>query len=58
MIRCAQVAEHLSLKVGAQVILLKNDPILGLANGSRGVVVSGHDIAAVWVAFFWRWPWL
>ena len=40
MIRCAQVAEHLSLKVGAQVILLKNDPILGLANGSRGVVVG------------------
>ena len=43
MIRCAQVAEHLSLKVGAQVILLKNDPILGLAfidDGDTAIVVD------------------
>jgi hypothetical protein len=38
--RFSQVVEHLSLKVGAQVILLVNKPILSLANGSRGVVVG------------------
>ena len=36
----SKICENLSLKVGAQVILLQNDHARGLANGSRGVVVA------------------
>lgn len=31
---------EVSLKIGAQVILIKNNPVLKLVNGSRGVVAS------------------
>jgi hypothetical protein len=42
-----QVPERLALKVGAQVILLRNLPDENLANGSRGVVVELNAAAAV-----------
>lgn len=32
--------DMVSLKIGAQVMLLKNRPLLGLVNGSRGIVVD------------------
>lgn len=35
-----RVPKKMSLKVGAQVILLKNKPDWGLVNGSRGIVVA------------------
>lgn len=38
-----KVPSQLSLKVGAQVILLKNNPSIKLVNGSRGVVVAFQD---------------
>ena len=36
----------LEVKEGAQVVLLKNMPDLGLVNGSRGVVGPRADIRA------------
>lgn len=38
-----KVPSQLSLKVGAQVIHLKNDPALGLVNGHRGCVEGFED---------------
>eukprot|EP01052_Picozoa_sp_SAG31_P007498 SAG31_NODE_357_length_17115_cov_64.211801_10_plen_309_part_00 len=41
-----KVCSRLTLKVGAQVILLRNDPANKLANGSRGVVVALDPVSA------------
>mmetsp|Transcript_93271 Transcript_93271/g.263693 ORF Transcript_93271/g.263693 Transcript_93271/m.263693 type:complete len:679 (+) Transcript_93271:60-2096(+) len=38
-----KVPAELRLKQGAQVILVKNQPLLGLVNGSRGVVDAFRD---------------
>jgi ATP-dependent DNA helicase PIF1 len=38
-----KVSEKILLKVGAQVMCTRNIPLLGLVNGSRGVVTSLED---------------
>lgn len=38
-----KIADLITLKVGAQVLCLKNFPEKGLVNGSRGVVLSFHS---------------
>jgi ATP-dependent DNA helicase PIF1 len=38
-----KIAQHLHLKLDAQVVLLRNEPTLGLVNGSRGVVMDFED---------------
>ena len=47
LLRKCRARKKLHLKVGAQVVCLKNLPGMGLVNGSRGVVTRLNDAAAV-----------